>query len=72
MLIPLVPTDLQLAAPDGDHQPADAACESSSSGARVIEFYVPATFQLPERRWIPQEARGKLIQFPTRKVKKSA
>jgi hypothetical protein len=68
MLIPLVPTDLQLTAA-GDDNPSSTG---AASGARVIEFYVPATFQLPERRWIPPEARGKLIEFPKRRVKKSA
>lgn len=51
---------------------ASAPSPSCASGARVIEFHVPATFQLPERRWLPPEARGKLIEFPTRGVRKSA
>jgi hypothetical protein len=85
MLIPFVPwfhgiTIWQFAASGGEgQQPAawtsDAvspSCEASASGASVIEFYVPATFQLPERRWIPPEARGKLIEFPARGVRKSA
>ena len=74
MLIPLVPTNFELAAPTVDDQPA-AASEpgaSSESVARVIEFYVPATFQLPERRWVPAEERGKLIMFTPRRVRKSA
>ena len=70
MLIPLVPTDFQLTAA-GDDQ-ASGTGASSHPGGRVIEFYVPATFQLPERRWIPPEARGKLIQFPAGRVRKSA
>ncbi len=52
--------------------PSAPSCAASASGARVIEFYVPATFQLPERRWSPPEARGKLIEFPAGGVRKSA
>jgi hypothetical protein len=52
---------------------ASASCASSSaSGARVIEFYVPATFQSPQRRLFPSQARGKVIEFSARGVKKSA
>ena len=69
MLIPLVPTDFQLTAAGDDHHPSGTG---PASDARVIEFYVPATFQLPERRWIPPESRGKLIEFPGRRVRKSA
>jgi hypothetical protein len=69
MLIPLVPTNFQLTAAGDDEYPSST---SAASGARVIEFYVPATFQLPERRWIPLESRGKLIEFPRSRVKKSA
>lgn len=80
MLIPMAPTDRQLAAHAGDdHTPVASGPDASSvssaasrSGARVIEFYVPATFQLPARHWIPPEARGKLIEFPGRGVRKSA
>jgi hypothetical protein len=46
--------------------------EPSPARGRVIEFYIPATFRLPERPWVPPEARGKLIEFPTRGVRKSA
>ena len=42
------------------------------SGPRVIAFHVPATFQSPQRRWLPPEARGKLIEFPALGVRKSA
>ncbi|HMF89932.1 MAG TPA: hypothetical protein VKL40_04760 [Candidatus Angelobacter sp.] len=77
MLIPLVPTDFQLAAVGGDDPPTaesrqDAPSSSDAADARVIEFYVPATFQLPQRRWLPPEERGKLIEFPARGVLKSA
>ena len=80
MLNPSAPTDRQLAASaSDDHQcGASGHGSSSSSGAvfkssaRVIEFYIPATFQRPERRWIPPEARGKLIEFPGRGKRKSA
>jgi hypothetical protein len=67
------------AAPGGDAQlpaaPASSATtsdEDAASSGRVIEFYVPPTFQLPERRWVPAEERGKVIEFPTRGVRKSA
>jgi len=68
------------AAPGGDVQPLAAYASGSPatsdeeppSKGRVIEFYVPDTFQLPERRWIPAEERGKVIEFPTRGVRKSA
>jgi len=72
MLIPLVPTNFQLVTAGDDDRLVSGAGGSPQSGGRVIEFYVPATFQLPERRWIPPEARGKLIQFPARNVRKSA
>jgi hypothetical protein len=72
MLIPLVPwfgviMDFKIAAPGDDDSP-----ESSTPRGRVIEFYVPATFQLPARRWLPPEERGKVIEFPGRGIKKSA
>ena len=53
-------------------EPATAPATSGESGARVIEFYVPDTFQLPARRWVPAEERGKVITFSTRGVRKSA
>jgi len=31
--------------------------------AKLIQFYVPATFQLPKKRWTPAELRGKIIAF---------
>ena len=31
--------------------------------AKLIEFYVPATFQPPQTRWTPAELRGKIINF---------
>jgi hypothetical protein len=68
------------AAPGGDVQPLAVSASGSPattdeeppSRGCVIEFYVPDTFQLPERRWIPAEERGKVIEFPTRGVRKSA
>ena len=79
MWVPFVPwinsiTGCFFAAPGGDAQ-LPSASEASSPGApagRVIEFYVPAIFQLPERRWVPAEERGKLIEFSASSVKKSA
>ena len=60
------------AAPASDGVSTESSGAAGISGTRVIEFYVPATFQLPERRWIPEEARGKVIEFPARGVRKSA
>lgn len=54
------------------HDRPPAASARCASGARVIEFHVPETFQLPQRRWLPAEARGKVIDFSTRGVRKSA
>ncbi|HEX4602893.1 MAG TPA: hypothetical protein VH724_02785 [Candidatus Angelobacter sp.] len=31
--------------------------------AKLIEFYVPATFKPPKTRWTPTELRGKVIDF---------
>jgi len=45
---------------------------ASLSLAPMIRFQVPANFQTPHRRLIPAEARGKLIEFSARKVRKSA
>jgi len=39
--------------------------------ARVIEFYVPQSFK-PNRRWVPVDERGKVVEFPRRAVEKSA
>lgn len=74
MSIPLTPTDRLLMAPASseDSPGASGPGGSSPSRGRVIEFYVPATFRLPARRWLPPEARGKVIEFPGRGVRKSA
>ena len=80
MLNSSAPTNRQLATSTSDEHQSGASGpgSSSSSGAvskstaRVIAFYIPATFQRPERRWIPPEARGKLIEFPGRGKRKSA
>jgi hypothetical protein len=40
--------------------------------AKLIEFYVPANFQTPKTRWTPEELRGKIIDFPSSNVRKSA
>ena len=73
MSIPLTPTDLPLMAPASseDSPRVSGPGGSSPSRGRVIEFYVPTTFRLPARRWISPEARGKLIEFPGRGVRKS-
>jgi len=28
-----------------------------------IEFYIPANFRMPQRKWIPDSERGKIIAF---------
>ena len=38
--------------------------------AQVIEFYIPSRFKA-KVRWIPQEQRGKVIEFPAA-MRKSA
>ena len=40
--------------------------------AKVIEFYVPANFQTPQKRWTPDKLRGKIIDFPASNTRKSA
>ena len=39
--------------------------------ARVIEFYIPQNFK-PKQRWLPQEQQGKIIEFKSAVIKKSA
>jgi hypothetical protein len=67
MLIPLLPW---LHAIITCQCPVSAHAQPSASGVRVIEFHVPENFQGPERRWLPSEARGKLVEFPARNVRK--
>jgi hypothetical protein len=40
--------------------------------AKVIEFYIPANFQLSNKQWTPEELRGKIINFPASVTRKSA
>lgn len=40
--------------------------------AKLIEFYVPANFQMSNKQWTPAELRGKIISFPAGTVRKSA
>jgi hypothetical protein len=40
--------------------------------ARLIPFYVPQNFKPPKQRWLPLEQRGKIIEFQTAVIKKSA
>lgn len=40
--------------------------------AKVIMFYVPANFPLSNKQWTPEEMRGKVINFPASKTRKSA
>jgi hypothetical protein len=32
--------------------------------ARIIEFHIPADFR-PKIKWVPQEERGRLVEFPS-------
>jgi len=75
MLIPFVPwfqaiRNWLFAVFGQDRQ--SAAPASCAALARVIEFHVPETFQTPQRIWLPAEARGKVIEFSTHRVTKSA
>jgi hypothetical protein len=40
--------------------------------AKLIEFYVPISFQPPKTRWTPVELRGKVIEFPIARTRRSA
>lgn len=40
--------------------------------AKLIMFYVPANFPLSNKQWTPEEERGKIINFPASKTRKSA
>jgi hypothetical protein len=30
---------------------------------QLIEFYVPYSFHFPQRKWIPESERGKVLSF---------
>ena len=40
--------------------------------AKVIQFYVPQNFKPPKRQWQPLEHRGKIIEFESASIRKSA
>jgi hypothetical protein len=40
--------------------------------AQLIQFYIPTSFKSPKTRWMPLDQRGKVIEFPTAAMKKSA
>ena len=40
--------------------------------AKLIEFYIPANFQLSNKQWTPKKLRGKIINFPASMTRKSA
>ena len=40
--------------------------------AKLIEFYIPANFKPPMKRWTPEELRGKIISFHASTDRKSA
>ena len=40
--------------------------------AKLIQFYVPQNFKPPKRQWQPPEQRGKLIEFESVSIRKSA
>ena len=39
--------------------------------AQVIEFYIPVRFHKRANKWVPQEQRGKVLEFPAA-IKKTA
>jgi len=51
--------------------PRLAGVGSEDAMAQVIEFYIPERFRKKKERWIPQEQRGKVIEFPI-DIKRSA
>ena len=40
--------------------------------AKVIGFYIPKNFTVPQKRGRVPEKAGKIIEFPSRPIKKSA
>jgi hypothetical protein len=40
--------------------------------AQLIEFYVPQKFKPAKQRWLPLEQRGRIIEFQSAVIKKSA
>ena len=40
--------------------------------AKLIQFYVPQNFKPPKRQGQPLEQRGKIIEFKSASIKKSA
>ena len=40
--------------------------------ARLIQFYVPQGFKPLKRQWVHLEQRGKIIEFQSAAIKKSA
>ena len=40
--------------------------------ARLIEFYVPQKFKPAKQRWLPHEQGGKIVEFRSASIKKSA
>ena len=40
--------------------------------AKLIQFYVPQNFKPPKRQWQPLEQRGKIIEFESASIRKSA
>jgi hypothetical protein len=40
--------------------------------ARLIQFYVPQNFKPPRRQLLPVKERGKIIEFQSAAIRKSA
>ncbi len=40
--------------------------------AKLIQFHVPQNFKPPKRQWQPLEQRGKIIEFESASIRKSA
>ena len=39
---------------------------------QLIEFYVPYSFRYPQRKWMPESERGKVLAFKQSGARKSA
>jgi hypothetical protein len=39
---------------------------------QLIEFYVPYSFHYPQRKWMPESERGKVLSFKQSGARKSA
>lgn len=40
--------------------------------AKLIQFHVPQNFKPPKKQWLPLEQWGKIIEFESASIRKSA